>query len=116
MIFDVDTNGNEDSLARALSGLPMNLTVQRKRLDVGDVMVTYQGGRVVFERKTWADLRSSIIDSRAFDQKARLKKFVEEIHEVEPEERVRLIYVIQVGVAPPSPPRRAINERSSFNP
>ena len=47
--------------------------VERRRLDVGDVVLTGDSGAVVLiERKTWADLAKSLTDGRYAEQKARL--------------------------------------------
>ena len=96
MEFEVDTNANEDAIEIALKRLPLTgMKVRRVRLDVGDIICRFKGGVLVFERKTWADLRSSIMDSRASDQKARQKRFIEETKELSPECLVRIVYVIQ---------------------
>jgi ERCC4-type nuclease len=95
IIFEVDTNSNEDGIYEGLKTLPGNLSVQRRRLDVGDILVTYEKGVLIFERKTWDDLRGSIIDSRNSDQKMRLKKYMCDISESSPEKMVRTIFVIE---------------------
>lgn len=94
-IFEVDTNANEDSIYHGLKDLPLNLCVKRRRLDVGDILVTYSQGTIVFERKTWSDLRSSIVDTRHVDQKMRIKKYMEDCMEQNPESFVRTIYIIE---------------------
>lgn len=68
----VDTNPGENDLferikARAAPGAE----VLRARLDVGDVLVRAPGCVLVIERKTVADLVSSIEDGRSREQKAR---------------------------------------------
>lgn len=60
----VDTNTAEDRLAALLQA-------GRERLDVGDVRVETDDEAIVFERKTWSDLASSIVDGRYSDQKRR---------------------------------------------
>lgn len=101
----VDTNANEDDLAsefvqvieqkNILKNMDVEFQVKRKRLDVGDIEVVYADGRLVFERKTWEDLRASIIDTRASDQKMRLKRYVEECVEANPGEKSHIFYIIE---------------------
>ena len=69
----VDTNAGEAGLHAALVQRFGESTVERRRLDVGDVMLTGDSGAVVLiERKTWADLAKSLTDGRYAEQKARL--------------------------------------------
>lgn len=95
VVVIVDTNANEDGLFEGLKSLPLNLNVKRQRLDVGDILVTYEGGTIIFERKTWSDLRSSIIDTRHVDQKMRIKKHMQDLYELDPDSFVRTIYIIE---------------------
>ena len=66
----VDTNPGEDHVFQHLERISHN--VIRRRLDVGDVQATIDDKIVVFERKTWSDLASSICDGRWKEQKARM--------------------------------------------
>ena len=85
MLVVVDTNPGEDALFEALlkhtvgddKPVQARADVRRQRLDVGDVRVSATDGdgdgmAVVFERKTWADLASSICDGRLVEQKSRM--------------------------------------------
>ena len=66
----VDTNSGENVLFETLCELSNNVT--RKRLDLGDVCAELTDYRLVFERKTWPDLSSSICDGRWKEQKSRM--------------------------------------------
>jgi ERCC4-type nuclease len=70
----VDTNAGEAGLHAALVQRFGESTVERRRLDVGDVVLTGgdSGAVVLIERKTWADLAKSLTDGRYAEQKARL--------------------------------------------
>jgi ERCC4-type nuclease len=46
--------------------------VKRERLDVGDFHLITDHGRIIVERKRWADLQSSLNDGRYSNQKMRL--------------------------------------------
>ena len=74
MAVRVDTNAGETALFAALQARLGAEQVVRERLDVGDVVLqTDDGGAaLVVERKTWADLASSLTDGRYAEQKARL--------------------------------------------
>ena len=74
MAVRVDTNAGESALFAALQARLGAEQVVRERLDVGDVVLkTDDGGTaLVVERKTWADLASSLTDGRYAEQKARL--------------------------------------------
>jgi ERCC4-type nuclease len=76
MIF-VDTNVAENFLYEGLSS--QNLPVERKRLDLGDVMIQSENLSYVFERKTWSDLQSSICDGRWTEQKMRMTQTEHEV-------------------------------------
>ena len=70
----VDTNAGEAGLHAALVQRFGADQVERRRLDVGDVVLTGgdSGAVVLIERKTWADLAKSLTDGRYAEQKARL--------------------------------------------
>ena len=72
----VDTNAGETALFTALQARlgAESHQVVRERLDVGDVVMTTGdgGARLLVERKTWADLASSLTDGRYAEQKVRL--------------------------------------------
>lgn len=87
MLVTVDTNAGEDAVFAALSETGIDgFDIRRQRLDVGDVRISLgsDGLTVVLERKTWADLASSICDGRLAEQKSRMV-----------EGRVRYAYVIE---------------------
>lgn len=69
----VDTNAGEIPLYAALSA-KFGSDVVRKRLDVGDVVLSSPDSdrTIVIERKTWLDFGASLRDGRYSDQKARL--------------------------------------------
>lgn len=69
MIY-IDTNAAEDFFVEPL--LDIQLPVTRKRLDVGDIHLSFDSTNVVLERKTWEDLAASICDSRWSEQKSRM--------------------------------------------
>jgi ERCC4-type nuclease len=70
----VDTNAGETALAEELGRA---YAVERRRLDVFDLIFESPDGvQVCVERKTLSDLRSSITDGRARDQKARQHNYV----------------------------------------
>ena len=73
VIIKIDTNGGEDGLAQFITAKATEtVTVERERLDVGDIRIEVPSGEiVVIERKTWADLQSSLRDGRYKEQKAR---------------------------------------------
>ena len=52
----------------------MGVDVRRKRLEIGDYLVTSSSREVAVERKSVEDFESSIIDGRLFDQVHRLSK------------------------------------------
>ena len=68
----VDTNAGESALYEALVRRFDGSTVQRRKLDVGDVMLVADAGTVYVERKTWVDWAKSLSDGRYANQKARL--------------------------------------------
>ena len=68
----VDTNAGEDEVYRRLAAKLGEDTVSRRRLDVGDVLLEdAERGLIIVERKSWADLQSSLADGRMREQKAR---------------------------------------------
>jgi ERCC4-type nuclease len=60
----VDTNAGEDALFATLARDLGDDRVTRQRLDLGDVEVRGEIGRILFERKSWNDLVSSLRDGR----------------------------------------------------
>ena len=60
----VDTNAGENALYEALLRRFDGSTVTRRKLDVGDVMLSAESGTVVVERKTWLDWAKSMTDGR----------------------------------------------------
>lgn len=73
MPITVDTNSGEDAVFAALErGCPEGATLERRRLDVGDLCVEDAGVQVIIERKTWADLAASVCDGRFQEQKSRM--------------------------------------------
>ena len=70
----VDTNAGEHSVHATLVQR-FGDAVERRRLDVGDVMISSPDDparTVIIERKTWLDWAKSLRDGRYADQKARL--------------------------------------------
>ena len=55
----VDTNAGESALYEGLVRRFDGATVTRRKLDVGDVMLSAESGTVVVERKTWLDWAKS---------------------------------------------------------
>lgn len=66
----IDTNSAENFIWDACA--KANIAVERKRLDVGDVVLQSDCGTFVLERKTWCDLTASICDGRWSEQKSRM--------------------------------------------
>jgi hypothetical protein len=60
----VDTNAGENGVFAGLLSAFGAERVTRKRLDLGDIEVTGSFGKIVFERKGWNDLVSSLRDGR----------------------------------------------------
>ncbi len=95
----VDTNAGEQRVFDALrdcigdcdpstdSTAPQ---LRRRRLDIGDVEVCAESVKVVIERKTEADLRSSFADGRYREQKSRILAHCKG-------EGSLAVYVIEVG-------------------
>ena len=84
----VDTNPGEDSVFSSLQKMGEN--VERKRMDVGDVLISFEESRVCLERKTWSDFSSSICDGRYKEQKERMV-----------EEETTYVFAIEGAVVPP---------------
>ena len=72
----VDTNAGENALYEALLRRFDGSTVQRRKLDVGDVVLSAESGTLVVERKTWLDWAKSMTDGRYASQKARLRSLM----------------------------------------
>ena len=72
----VDTNAGESALYEGLVRRFDGATVQRRKLDVGDVVLSAESGTVVVERKTWLDWAKSMTDGRYASQKARLRSLL----------------------------------------
>jgi hypothetical protein len=72
----VDTNAGENALYEALVRRFDESTVTRRKLDVGDVVLSAESGTVVVERKTWLDWAKSMTDGRYNSQKARLRSLM----------------------------------------
>ena len=66
----VDTNFAENFIWEAC--VNAKIEVERRRLDVGDVVLQSEYGNLVLERKTWGDLTASICDGRWSEQKSRM--------------------------------------------
>lgn len=72
-MITIDTNAGEDAVAEQIEKLKADsVCVERRRLDVGDVLVTANGATVCMERKRWSDLAASICDGRLKEQKSRM--------------------------------------------
>jgi len=68
----IDTNAAENFVYTHC--LTRTIPVQRQRLDVGDIELCFENTKIVFERKTWADLAASICDGRWTEQKSRMSE------------------------------------------
>jgi ERCC4-type nuclease len=94
----VDTNAGENALfATLVCDLGKDL-VTRKRLDLGDVEVRGEIGRILWERKSWNDLVSSLRDGRYLSQKARL--LAERERAAAEGTRLRVVYLIETARVP----------------
>jgi len=75
-MITVDTNAGENSVYDGIVRKAGVEAVVRKRLDVGDVLMTVGEGETCqsfcFERKTWSDLAGSLCDQRFHEQKSRM--------------------------------------------
>jgi ERCC4-type nuclease len=91
----VDTNPGEHGVHAALEASLGASVVGRQRLEIGDVLLTVPGGRIIVERKTFGDLTSSLHDRRYSEQKLRLLAERERS-----EDRVDLVYIIESRSVP----------------
>ena len=64
----IDDRGTNDTVVETLRSIP-DVQVEIRRLALGDYEID---GRLLFERKTLADLSASITDGRLFQQACRL--------------------------------------------
>jgi hypothetical protein len=94
----VDTNAGEDALFATLARDLGDDRVVRQRLDLGDVEVRGEFGRILFERKSWADLASSLRDGRYVNQKTRL--LAERERAATDGTRLRVVYLIETARVP----------------
>lgn len=94
----VDSNPGEDALFSTLSRDLGDGRVTRKRLDLGDVEVRGEIGRILFERKSWNDLVSSLRDGRYAEQKTRL--LAERERAIADGTRLRVVYLIETSRVP----------------
>lgn len=83
----IDTNSGEDVVEEALHSL--GASVERRRLDVGDILIEAEGMTFCIERKKWSDLAASICDGRLKEQKSRMVS----------SDSVRYAYVIEGQIA-----------------
>ena len=72
MPITVDTNHGEEALHSKLLSKLGGAEVERRRLDVGDVVLEAGGKRIIVERKSLLDLAKSLTDGRYAEQKARM--------------------------------------------
>jgi ERCC4-type nuclease len=74
-IVTVDSRPGENGLYGYLQEMmadDMAVTLDRSTLEIGDVRIISGNRTILIERKTWADLCSSLRDGRYLNQKARL--------------------------------------------
>jgi ERCC4-type nuclease len=96
----VDTRPGENNLFESLSSLlsgkslDVEVRLQRRMLELGDVQVKMGEQVIIIERKTWSDLVSSLNDGRYSNQKARLC--------AERERNAGLKFLYLIEGAPPS--------------
>jgi ERCC4-type nuclease len=92
----VDTNAGENTLFDKLVQLRGDSQTRRERLDLGDIKVTLENGKVLLlERKSWSDWVSSLRDGRYKNQKARLLS-----HRDTSEGNVSLFYILETPAVP----------------
>ena len=76
MVYNVivDSRPGENDLFAMLGSMVSSdqATLERRQLDIGDVIVECDAGSVMIERKTWADWVSSLNDGRYKSQKVRM--------------------------------------------
>lgn len=94
----VDSNPGEDALYATLARDLGDDRVTRQRLDLGDIEVRGEIGRIIFERKSWTDLVSSLRDGRYVNQKARL--LAERERAAADGTRLRVVYLIEATRVP----------------
>ena len=93
-----------DTRERALSDALDNATVSHSvsQMPIGDASISLDGEiRVIIERKTWADLASSIRDGRYRDQQERISSVVSDPR--------RVVYIIEGDVDRDYVPRHGKN-------
>ena len=98
----VTTDAAESPLATHLESL--GVTVQRTRLDLGDVAIEANGKKLIVERKGWADWAASVQDGRYKEQKARFVGSGNE-HEF-------LVYLIEGSLVPMEGATRGMSNRA----
>ena len=65
-------------------------TAETQNLDIGDIVIRNEAGKeLIIERKTWADLKSSLSDGRYSEQKARLLAYRDE------HEHCKIVYLFE---------------------
>ena len=69
-MIKIDTNAAETPLAAAIE--VQGVKVERERMDVGDIMISFDAFQICIERKRWSDLAASICDGRLHEQKLRM--------------------------------------------
>jgi ERCC4-type nuclease len=79
-MIQIDTNAAEDFFVPLLES--RNVPVVRQRLDVGDVVIVTEKVDFVLERKTWADLASSLCDGRWSEQQARMRVEGDDVNKI----------------------------------
>jgi ERCC4-type nuclease len=89
----VDTRPGEnnlfDCITELLKTIEVSVRLDRKQLLIGDVQISSGDNIILLERKTWADLISSLNDGRYTNQKARL------MAERERNPRLKFLYLIE---------------------
>lgn len=69
-MITVDSNSAENFFCDFL--VNENIKFERKRLDVGDIVLSSKNTDFIIERKTWSDLSASICDGRWSEQQSRM--------------------------------------------
>lgn len=91
----VDTNSGENGVHAGLVEKFGEQVVKRERLDIGDIRLDTPTGRILLERKTFADYVSSLRDKRYSEQKLRLLAARERAREAG--EKLDVVYIIEAG-------------------
>lgn len=78
-MIKVDSNSAELFFCEYLKSC--NIAYERKRLDVGDILIHNENCEFVLERKTWNDLSASICDGRWSEQQSRMNSNEEDCGE-----------------------------------